>query len=216
MKKDFTEIVFILDESGSMHSLKADTIGGFNSMLEKQKSQEGDAVVTTITFNSSSKIIHDRIDINKIENMSDDQYVPNGSTALFDAVGNAVEHISSIHRYARDEDRPEHTVFIITTDGMENSSRKFSQYDVKKMIESKKEEGWEFIFLGANIDAAQAACDIGIEKESAVDYVADSFGTHTLFSAVSNAISNSRMGRKNSECRQWRNEADLYMESRRK
>ena len=215
MKKDFTEIVFILDESGSMDSLKSDTVGGFNSMIEKQKKEAGEAVVTTICFNHNDRIVHDREDISKISKMTDTQYCPNGSTALYDAVGEAVNHISSIHKYAREEDRPEHTIFIITTDGMENASRKYSQADVKKLIEEKKELGWEFVFLGANIDAARSACDIGISKESAVDYVPDSFGTHTLFNAVSCAVSNARMGRKNAECVKWREEADMYMESKR-
>lgn len=216
MKKDFTEIVFILDESGSMSGLRSDTIGGFNSMIEKQKDENGDAAVTTFMFSHESRIVHDRVNISEIEEMTDKQYRPMGSTALFDAVGGAVSHISSIHKYAREEDRPEHTIFIITTDGMENASRKYTQAEVKKMIEAKKEEGWEFIFLGANIDAAQTACDIGISRESAVDYVADSFGTKTLFKAVSCALSNVRMGKKNDECRAWREEADMYMESKRK
>ncbi len=214
MKKDFTEIVFILDESGSMSNLKSDTIGGFNSMIEKQKTENGDAAVTTIMFSTESRIVHDREDISKIEEMTGKQYCPGGCTALFDAVGGAVDHISSIHKYAREEDRPEHTIFIITTDGMENASRKYSKQDVKKMIEAQKENGWEFVFLGANIDAAQAAADIGICRESAVDYVPDSFGTHTLFKAVSCAVSNARMGRKNSEYQKWREEADLYMETK--
>lgn len=216
MKRNFTEIVFILDESGSMAPLKNDTIGGFNSMIEKQKDEVGEAVVTTIMFSNKSRIVHDRENINRIGELTSKQYCPGSNTALLDAVGEAVDHISSIHKYARDEDRPEHTIFIITTDGMENSSRKFSQADVKKLIEAKKEEGWEFIFLGANIDAAQTAGDIGISKESAVDYVADEIGTGSLFRAVSCAVSNARMGRKNAECCEWREEVDCYMESKRK
>ncbi|MBO4876879.1 MAG: VWA domain-containing protein [Ruminococcus sp.] len=193
MKKNLTELVFILDESGSMSGLTADTIGGFNSLIAKQKNEEGEALVSTVFFNHESKVIHDRVKLEDVPKLTDRDYVPSGCTALLDAVGDAVRHIANIHKYARKEDVPEKTLFVITTDGMENSSRKYSHKDVKKLIEKmQKENGWEFVFLGANIDAAETAGSIGIRAENAVDYHADCLGTEVLYEAVSCAVSSVR------------------------
>ena len=154
MKKGLTEIVFILDKSGSMSGLEADTIGGYNSFLEKQKKVEGEAFVSTVLFSDRNEVVHDRVPIEKIEPMNEQQYSVGGCTALLDAIGGAVHHIGNVHKYAREEDRPEHTVFVITTDGQENFSREYSYEKIKKMVKRQQEKyGWEFIFLGANMDA---------------------------------------------------------------
>ena len=193
MKKNLTELVFILDESGSMSSLTADTVGGFNSLIAKQKKEEGEAYVSTVFFSNSSKVVHDRIRLEDVPELTDREYVPSGSTALLDAVGDAVHHIRNIHKYARKEDVPEKTLFVITTDGMENASRKYSHKDVKKLIEKmQKENGWEFVFLGANIDAAETAGSIGIRAANAVDYHADCFGTASVYAAVCEAVTSVR------------------------
>ncbi len=188
MKKNLTEMVFILDKSGSMSGLESDTIGGFNAMIEKQKKQDSEAFVTTILFDNESRTIHDRVSLDKIKPMTDDDYVVGGCTALIDAIGMAVEHISTIHKYAREEDIPEKVIFVITTDGMENASRKFDSKTVKKMIEQKKELGWEFLFIGANIDAVETASHFGIDSSRAVNYRADKKGTGVVYGAVSKAI----------------------------
>ena len=181
-----TEIVFILDRSGSMAGLESDTIGGFNSMLKKQQEEvEGDALVSTILFDHESIVLHDRVPIADVKPLTTADYEVRGMTALLDAVGDAVKHIKNIHKYAREEDRPQKTLVVITTDGYENASHKFSYDDIKKLIEQQKELGWEFIFLGANIDAAQVAGSIGIDARRAVNYHADSEGTSHVFSAVS-------------------------------
>ena len=193
MKKNLTELVFILDESGSMSGLTSDTIGGFNSLIAKQKKEEGEALVSTVFFSNNSKVIHDRLKLKAVPKLTDRDYVPSGCTALLDAVGDAVHHIANIHKYAREEDVPEKTLFVITTDGMENASRKYSHKDVKKLIERVQEEkGWEFVFLGANIDAAETADSIGISAENAVDYHADCCGTEVLYEAVGCAVSSIR------------------------
>ena len=193
MKKNLTELVFILDESGSMSSLTSDTIGGFNSLISKQKKEDGEAFVSTVFFSNSSKVVHDRVKLEDVPELTDREYVPSGSTALLDAVGDAVHHIRNIHKYARKEDVPEKTLFVITTDGMENASRKFSHKDVKKLIEKlQKENGWEFVFLGANIDAAETAGSIGIRAANAVDYHADCFGTASVYDAVCEAVTSVR------------------------
>ena len=190
-----TELVFIIDRSGSMHGLEADTIGGFNSMLDKQKKEDGKAYVTTVLFDTDEKVLHDRMEFNSVNSMTDKDYCAGGCTALFDAVGNAIEHISSIHKYARSEDVPENTMFVIITDGMENASRKFSKRKVKELIEHKKKKyGWEFIFIGANIDAAETAEDFGIDRERAVNYIADSEGTQVVYEAVCENVSKVRKG----------------------
>lgn len=189
MKKGLTELVMILDRSGSMSGLEADTIGGFNSMIEQQKKEEGDVYVSTILFDNESEVIHDRVDIRKIEPMNDRQYYVRGCTALLDAVGGAIKHISTVHKYAREEDVPEKTIFVITTDGMENASRSYGYNEVRRMIEQKKEEDhWEFIFLGANIDAAKEAARFGIDSSRAARYRSDSYGTELNYKVVSNAV----------------------------
>ena len=193
MKKNLTEIVFILDRSGSMAGLEKDTIGGFNSMIAKQRKEPGEAYVSTILFDNHREVIHDRVDIQKIEPMTQEQYYVRGSTALLDAVGKSIRHIANVHKYAREEDRPEKTLFIITTDGMENASREYSYERVRKMIEHEKEKySWEFIFLGANIDAAKEAARFGIDESRAANYHADSKGTAVIYEAMSEAVCNVR------------------------
>lgn len=189
MRKGLTELVFIIDRSGSMHGLEADTLGGFNSMLEKQRNGEGHAYVSTVLFNDRSVVIHDRESIKKVEPMTSSQYVPGGCTALLDAVGGAIKHISNVHRYARKADVPEKTMFVIITDGMENASHKYTADKVKHMISHAKEKyDWEFIFLGANIDAVSVAGNIGIEEDRAVKFCCDSYGTALNYEAISETI----------------------------
>ena len=193
MKKGLTEMVFILDRSGSMSGLESDTIGGFNAMIEKQKQDDGEAFVSTVLFSNESKVIHDRVSIDKIEKLTETDYQVGGCTALIDAIGEAIHHIGNVHKYARPEDVPEHTVIAITTDGMENASHKYSSSDVKKMIERQKEKyGWEFIFVGANIDAVETAKRYGIDRNHAVEYVHDSKGTARNYEAMSMAVSSVR------------------------
>lgn len=189
MKNNITELVFILDKSGSMGGLESDTIGGFNSMLKKQADGEGSVLVTTVLFDHEMKTLHDRLPIEEVKPMTNEDYIPGGSTALLDAVGNTIGHIEKIHRYARKEDVPEKTLFIITTDGMENSSRKFRYEDIKKLISGKQEIGWQFLFLGANIDAAETAGSMGIAPDHAVDYHCDSRGLGKVYGAVCSAVS---------------------------
>lgn len=209
MKKNLTEIVFILDESGSMFGLKSDTIGGFNSLIEKQKSEKGEAVVSTVLFNTESRVLHDRTPLERIGKMTDKDYCPEGCTALLDAVGEAVHHIGNVHKYARPEDVPERTVFIINTDGMENASRKYNISKVKKMISRQQEKyGWEFVFLGANIDAAETAESIGIKRENAVDCCADGYGCAVQYETMSAAVTGVRRGVKLSQSAEWRRGAD--------
>ena len=190
MKKNLTELVFILDRSGSMSGLEGDTIGGFNAMIEKQKKESGEAYVSTILFDNVSEVLHDRVSLEAVPKMTDRDYTVRGCTALIDAIGGAIKHIGNIHKYARPEDVPEHTMFIITTDGMENASRRFSSDEVKKMIERQKAEfGWEFLFIGANIDAVQTAAQFGIGHDRAVNYHADSQGTQVLYETLCAPIS---------------------------
>ena len=190
MKKNLTEIVFILDRSGSMSGLEADTIGGFNSMIAKQKKAGGEALISTVLFDNHSEVIHDRVNIRDIRPMTDEEYSVRGCTALLDAIGGAIHHIGNIHKYARPEDVPEHTMFIITTDGMENASHIYTSNKVKKMIERQKEQyGWEFLFLGANIDAVETARNFGIGEDRAVNYRSDSAGTALNYEVISDAIS---------------------------
>ena len=190
MKKNLTEIVFILDRSGSMSGLEADTIGGFNSMIAKQKKAGGEALISTVLFDNHSEVIHDRVNIRDIRPMTDEEYSVRGCTALLDAIGGAIHHIGNIHKYARPEDVPEHTMFIITTDGMENASHIYTSNKVKKMIERQKEQyGWEFLFLGANIDAVETARNFGISEDRAVNYRSDSAGTALNYEVISDAIS---------------------------
>ena len=189
MRKILTEIVFILDRSGSMSGLEADTIGGFNSMIEKQKKAEGEALISTVLFDNTSEVIHDRVNVHSIKPMTDEDYTVRGCTALLDAIGGAIHHIGNVHKYARAEDVPEHTMFVITTDGMENASRRYDSDNVKKMIERQKEKcGWEFLFLGANIDAVETARRFGISKDRAVNYHSDRKGTQLNYEVLSEAI----------------------------
>jgi len=214
MKKNLTEIVFILDRSGSMSGLEADTIGGFNSMIAKQSKEEGEAIVSTVLFDGVSEVLHDRVPLDKIEKMTEKDYFVRGCTALLDAIGGAVHHISNVHKYIREEDVPEHTMFIITTDGMENASREYSSDKVKKLIEEKKEKGWEFIFLGANIDAIETAKHFGISEDRAVNYHCDSAGTALNFSVMSEAISTVRKSK--SLGRAWKESIEADYDKRNK
>ena len=193
MKKGLTELVFILDRSGSMSGLEADTIGGFNSLLEKQKREKGSAYVSTLLFDNECLVLHDRVDIREIAPMTDKEYTVRGCTALLDAVGGAIHHIGNVHKYAREEDRPEHTLFVITTDGMENASHRYTADQVKEMIRRQKETyGWEFLFLGANIDAVETARRYGIGKDRAVTYRSDKVGTRLNYDVLSDAVSGMR------------------------
>lgn len=194
MRKNLTELVFILDKSGSMSGLEADTIGGFNSMIDKQKRVEGEAYVSTVLFSNDSEVIHDRAALDRIKPMSNDDYVVGGCTALLDAIGDAIHHIGNVHKYARPEDVPEHTVFVITTDGMENASHRYTGDKIKEMIERQKSKyGWEFIFLGANIDAVETASRYGISSDRAVKYKSDSRGTRLSYESIGNVVSCMRM-----------------------
>ena len=195
MKKGLTELVMILDRSGSMSGLEGDTIGGFNSMIEKQRREEGEALVSTVLFDNVSEILHDRVDLRKVRPMTDRDYTVRGCTALLDAVGGAIHHIGNIHKYAREEDVPEHTLLVITTDGMENASCHYDLPRVREMIRRQQEKyGWEFLFLGANIDAVETAGQFGIRPDRAVDYHADSVGTELNYEVLSAAISQVRCG----------------------
>ena len=195
MKNNLTELVFILDRSGSMSGLEDDTIGGFNSLIEKQKQVEGKCYVTTVLFDNRSETIHDRVDLGEIKPMTDKDYSVRGCTALLDALGDTIRHIAHIHKYARPEDVPEHTTFVIMTDGMENASHRYDSAAVKKMIEHEKEKyGWEFLFLAANIDAVETARHYGIGADRAVDYRADCAGTQVAYETVAETICLQRRG----------------------
>ncbi|MBQ8800253.1 MAG: VWA domain-containing protein [Lachnospiraceae bacterium] len=193
MRKGLTEIVFILDRSGSMSGLEADTIGGYNSLMEKQKKEEGEAIVSTVLFDDQTEVLYDRVELKKVPTMTEKEYFVRGSTALLDALGGAIHHIGNVHKYAREEDRPEKTLFIITTDGEENSSCTYTYDKVKKMVErQKKKYGWEFLFLGANMDAVAEAARFGIASERAVRYQCDREGTEVNYTVLSKAISKVR------------------------
>ena len=188
-----TELVFILDRSGSMAGLEKDTIGGFNAMLEKQRKEPGDAVVSTVLFDTRVEVIHDRVALADVPDLTDREYYVRGCTALLDAVGGAIHHIGNVHKYARREDVPEKTLFIITTDGMENASRRYTYDKVRRMIEHEKEKyGWEFLFLGANIDAAAEAKRFGIDASMAANYHCDEEGTALNYEVISEAITSVR------------------------
>lgn len=196
MNSNLTELVFILDRSGSMAGLEGDTIGGFNAMVEKQKKEEGEAYLSAVLFSSDSRVLYDRVDVRKVEPMTEQQYFVGGCTALLDAIGSAVHHIANVHKYAREEDRPAKTVFVITTDGMENASRHYTYDEVKKLIERQRGQfGWEFLFLGANMDAVSAARRFGIREDRAVRYECDSAGTALNFDVVSETIGCVRSGK---------------------
>lgn len=189
MKNNITELVFILDRSGSMAGLESDTIGGFNALIEKQRKQDGECYVSTILFDHVSEVLHDRVKLSEIQKMTASDYTVRGSTALIDAIGGAIHHIGNVHKYARAEDVPEHTMFVITTDGMENASHAYTSNEVKKMIERQKEKyGWEFLFIGANIDSVETARHFGIGADRAVNYHADSQGTAVVFDTVSETV----------------------------
>lgn len=189
MKNNITELVFILDRSGSMAGLETDTIGGFNAMINKQKKQEGVCYVSTVLFDNVSEVLHDRVMLADIPKMTEKDYNVRGCTALIDAIGSAIHHVGNIHKYARLEDVPAHTMFVITTDGMENANHQYSSDAVKQMIEQKKRGfGWEFLFIGANIDAVETAAKFGISSDRAVDYHADHKGTSTVFEAVEETV----------------------------
>ena len=195
MKKNLTELVFVIDMSGSMSGLTDDTIGGFNAMLEEQRRKEGEVLVSTVLFNHESLVLHDRLPLDSVRPMTREDYRAGGSTALIDALGGAVHHIGNIHKYARPEDVPEHTLFVVTTDGMENASHRWDAEEVRKTVKRRQEEnGWEFIFLGANIDAAETAKAYGIPAPRAVNYHNDAMGTAVKYRAVSEAIRSVRSG----------------------
>lgn len=196
LNRHLTELVFILDRSGSMRGLEQDTIGGFNAMLDRQREAEGQALVSTVLFDSGTEVIHDRVDVRKVEPMTEKQYAVRGCTALLDAVGGAIHHIGNVHKYAREEDRPARTLFVITTDGMENASRRYDAGRVREMIRRQTERyGWEFLFLGANIDAVQTAGRFGIDADRAANYHSDSLGTALNYDVLGDAIHAVRGGR---------------------
>ena len=214
MKKNLTELVFILDKSGSMAGLEADTIGGFNGMIERQKKEPGEALVSTVLFSDASRVIHDRVNLQKVEPRTDRQYCVGGCTALIDAIGGAIHHIGNVHKYAREEDRPEHTIFVITTDGMENASRHYSADEVRAMVKHEQEKyGWEFLFLGANIDAVETAGRFGISEDRAVNFVNDAMGQALNYAEVSEAVRTVRA------CapltRSWKNRIEKDYQARR-
>ena len=193
MKKNLAELVFIIDRSGSMAGLESDTIGGFNAMIEKQKKLDGECLVSCVLFSDKQKVIYDRVPLSEVKPMTDDDYTVGGCTALIDALGCGIKHIGNIHKYIREEDVPEHTIFVITTDGMENASRNYTSSKVKKMVEKKTEKnGWEFLYLAANIDAVETGENIGIKKERVANYKCDGMGTGLLYETVGSAIKSMR------------------------
>lgn len=207
MKKNLTEIVFILDRSGSMEGLETDTIGGFNAMIGKQKAEPGEAIISTVLFDDECEVIHDRLTLDRIPKLTEKEYFVRGCTALLDAVGGAIHHIGNVHKYAREEDRPERTLFVITTDGMENASRNYTYDKVKTMIERQKEKyGWEFLFLGANIDAAKEAARFGINADRTANYHADTLGMDTIYETLSETVSDFRASKPMSN--NWKQKID--------
>ena len=193
MKKGLTELVFILDRSGSMAGLEGDTIGGFNAMIRKQKKADGEAYVSTVLFDNESVVIHDRVDIRRVRPLTGEDYSVRGCTALLDAIGKAIHHIGNVHKYAREEDRPERTLFVITTDGMENASHRYTADEIRRRIQRQKEKyGWEFIFLGANMDAVATARRLGIGEDRAVTYHSDHEGTKLNYEVISDAVTHLR------------------------
>ena len=209
MNKDLTEVVFIIDESGSMHGLEDDTVGGFNSTLKRQKELEGECLVSTVMFNTRSRVIHDRVIIRDIKEMTSADYCPSGSTALIDALGDSIRHMKMVHKYIREEDVPSKTMFVITTDGMENASHKYSLSQVKSMIEDVKKEGWEFVFLAANIDAQDTAMGYGIDEGSCVNYVNDAKGNELKYECMCEAITSVRSNKKLSKDWKRKSEEDF-------
>ncbi|WP_138160599.1 vWA domain-containing protein [Peptoniphilus catoniae] len=214
MKKNLTEIVFILDCSGSMAGLEGDTIGGFNAMINKQKKAKGEALISTVLFNNVSRVLHDRLDLKDIRPMTEADYTVGGCTALVDAIGLSIRHIGNIHKYARPEDVPQHTIFVITTDGMENASHYYNINQVRQIIERQKQRyNWEFLFLGANIDALETAKSFGINEDRAANYNCDSEGTALNYEVLSDAISSLRS---NAPLRnKWKSRIDEDFKNRR-
>lgn len=194
MKKNLTELVFVVDRSGSMSGLESDTIGGFNATLKAHQEADGQAVVSTVLFDHETKVLHDRIPIENVSPITEKDYKVRGCTALLDAVGGAIRHISNIHKYLPEEYKPEHTIFVITTDGLENASTKYTYKQVKHLITEKEEAGWDFLFLGANIDAAAEASKIGIPIARAATFIADKLGSKTMYGAVCAETINMRTG----------------------
>lgn len=192
MTNKITELVFILDRSGSMSGLESDTIGGFNAMLQKQKAEAGTAYVTTVLFDDKYELLHDRIDIRGVAELTDEEYFVRGSTALYDAVGKTVQKLRNVLKHTAVEQRADKVLFVITTDGMENSSREYSAAKIKTLIETQRKAGWEFLFLGANIDAAAAAEEIGIAKDRSIQYLADSEGTVLNYEVLTKTVSQFR------------------------
>lgn len=215
MKKGLTELVFILDRSGSMAGLESDTIGGFNSVLTKQKTEDGDANITTILFDDKYEVLHDRYNLLKISNITDKEYFVRGTTALLDAIGKTINKMANVQKYASDDEGAEKVMVVIITDGMENASREYSYNQIKKMIDRQKEKyGWEFIFLGANIDAVEIAGRFGITEDRAANYHADSEGTMLNYEAISETVSMVRS--KRSIDSDWKNRIDSDYKSRKR
>ncbi len=193
MNNNLTELVFVLDKSGSMGGLEKDTIGGFNSMLEKQRKEDGDVVISTVLFDDRMQVIHDRVGIDGIRDLTSEDYQVGGCTALLDALGKSIKHINKVQKALSEDERPAKTMFVITTDGQENSSHEYSYEKIKKMVEKKQEKKqWEFLFLGANMDAISAAANIGIRADRAANFVCDATGTAVNYSALSRAVSKLR------------------------
>ena len=221
MRENLTELVFILDRSGSMSGLESDTIGGFNSMITKQQKEDGEALVSTVLFDDVTDVIHDRVPVGKVEPLNENQYYVRGCTALLDAVGGAINHIGNVHKYAREEDVPAKTLFVITTDGLENASRNYSFKDIKKMIErQKKKYNWEFLFLGANIDAIQVAGSMGISRDRAANYNCDKEGTALNYRILEATVSKVRACKSSSDMAmafdggEWKADIDQDFERR--
>ena len=212
MNKELTELAFILDRSGSMAGLESDTIGGYNAFLEKQKDADGKCLVSTVLFNQASKVVHDRVSLDEIRKMDRNDYLASGTTALIDAMGDAIHHIRNVHKYIREEDVPGQTIFVIITDGLENASHRYSSDEVKKMVSAQKEKGWEFLFLGANIDAVETASRYGIDEKMAADFHCDEKGVAKNFEVLSKSIVRSRTCGRVSEC--WKEEIDEDFRSR--
>ena len=214
MKKNLTELVMILDRSGSMGGLESDTIGGYNSMLQKQKEAAGEVLVSTVLFDDRSEVLYDRVPLDRMPRMTEKEYYVRGCTALLDAVGRAIHHIGNVHKYAREEDRPEKTIFVITTDGMENASHEYSYEQVKMMVERQKEKyGWEFLFLGANIDAIKTAGRFGITADRAANYKSDHVGTALNYEVLGETVCKMRASAKPVDA-SWKKRIDEDFHSR--
>lgn len=212
MKNNLTELIFILDRSGSMAGLESDTVGGFNALLEKQRKEDGRALVSAVLFNQYSRVIYDRVPIEKVRPLTEQDYTVSGSTALYDAIGDAIHHIRNVHKYQRPEDVPEHTVMIITTDGLENASHRYDGARLRHVIEKQQEAGWEFLFLGTNIDVIDSAHRIGIDDDHTAEYLADQKGVRVNYVALDEAI---REVRHHGRCSPgWRRRIDEDRRSR--